>query len=405
MCTAFGASFQVLEFGASQQGTSNAGTAVSDDTSITYFNPAAMQNISKQQSSLAVSNVHVSPRLETLVTTRGGVNSINTTVNDLHHADATIPMLYYVRPISPKMRFGLSFTVPYGVETHYPHDSAARYFATYSSIKTYNSNVALSYQLDPKWSVGGGLNLQLIEAELDSMFAAGGNDVEVKNSGDHWGHGWNVGIQYKPIPAFRVGLSYRSKISHNLTGNTTVEAPSIAAAAVAAGLGLADGPAKVHTTLPEQAFLSMSYDLLPKVKLLADLHWTRWSRIKDINLFFGPRQRLKSIITKYYDTYRWAFGAKYQYNQKVNWKLGVSHDQSPVSSRYRTARIPDNDRMWYSVGFGYQYNNSWKADLAYSFVRVKNNIVDEFDSVLNHRFVGSYKSHATVVGVEVTHAF
>lgn len=400
------AAFQVLELGASQQGSSNAGTAVSDDASVSFLNPAAMQNIKGHELSLAATYLDAHAGFKPLVMTRGGVDRLgNTQHNSIADKKLVIPQFYYVLPLSNDMRFGFSMTAPYGLESEYPNESAARYFATFSSVHTYNANPALSYQVDPKWSVGAGVNVQYVEADLNSMFAAGANDVAVKNSGNDWGVGWNAGVQFTPNARAKLGLSYRSKISYNLSGDTKVYAPTAAALAVAAGLGIADGDANVNITLPESAIFSGSYDLTPQLKLLGDVQWTRWSRVKEIDLFFGPQQRLKSILTKYYDTYRLAAGLQYQYNSKLRLRAGLAKDQSPVSSRYRTARIPDNDRTWTSFGLGYRYNENWNIDAAYSFVHIRGSTVNESDATLNHTLFAKYKSFAQLVGLQVGYRF
>ena len=55
----------------------------------------------------------------------------------------------------------------------------------------------------------------------------------------------------------------------------------------------------------------------------------------------------------------------------------------------RTARVPDNDRRWLSLGFGYEASESWSFDVGYSHLFIS-------DTGINNTSTGS--SGATLLG-------
>ena len=111
-----------------------------------------------------------------------------------------------------------------------------------------NFNPSIAYKVNNRLSIGAGINLQYINAKLtqavdqgslcaptqlqlqaigvpgaDPANCAGlvpqGSDGFAKVEGNTWGGGYNFGILYEPSDATRVGISYRSKVQQQLTGN------------------------------------------------------------------------------------------------------------------------------------------------------------------------------------------
>jgi long-chain fatty acid transport protein len=71
------------------------------------------------------------------------------------------------------------------------------------------------------------------------------------------------------------------------------------------------------------------------------------------------------------DTWRFSLGVDYRYNSNWTFRAGTAFDQSPIpDAEHRTARIPGDDRIWTSLGFGYQWTESLGIDLAYSHLFV-----------------------------------
>jgi long-chain fatty acid transport protein len=55
-------------------------------------------------------------------------------------------------------------------------------------------------------------------------------------------------------------------------------------------------------------------------------------------------------------------------------RAGIAFERTPLTDDVRTVRIPDNDRMWYSVGATYKPASlrGFTFDAGYSFIDVKN---------------------------------
>ena len=54
-----------------------------------------------------------------------------------------------------------------------------------------------------------------------------------------------------------------------------------------------------------------------------------------------------------------------------NTVAGVGTDQGAVEDSYRTPRIPDGDRTWFSAGMSYAVTKTFGVDFAYTHITVK----------------------------------
>ncbi len=110
------------------------------------------------------------------------------------------------------------------------------------------------------------------------------------------------------------------------------------------------------------------------------------------------------------DVWAFALGGSYQYNDSLILKAGYAFDQSPVSDEYRTARIPDSDRNWLTLGAKYTIDNDWTVDVAYGYmfagsadINEKSHNTDGSDS--GGRLMGEYDINAHVFSMSVTKRF
>ena len=61
-------------------------------------------------------------------------------------------------------------------------------------------------------------------------------------------------------------------------------------------------------------------------------------------------------------------GGSYKYSDKLTLKAGCARDNTPVQDDYRTARIPDADRNWLTIGAKYEAGQDWTIDAAYGYL-------------------------------------
>jgi long-chain fatty acid transport protein len=113
-----------------------------------------------------------------------------------------------------------------------------------------------------------------------------------------------------------------------------------------------------------------------------------------------------NIPLNYKDGWFFSVGAEYQWSEQLALRTGIAYEKSPVTDTVRIPAIPDNDRLWLSLGASYKLNSKATIDFAYSHVFVKDAPVN-ITSTSNPGFIpgvtgtytGSVSSRLDIVSI------
>jgi len=240
--------FALIEHGASGLGNAYAGAAaVSADPSTIWFNPAGMTEINSRSVTVAAhsltTNTTWTDRGSTLSPAVGGdeISGPNTAKPG---TTTLLPNLYYVAPINDTWSYGLGIGVPYGSSSEYERDWKGRYTTTNGSLSVVDINPSVSYRHSEKVRFGGGLSIQLLDADLgqavDSGLVCGGtlgqaepalcfdngllpgvveNDGFGAITGTSTAISFNIGALFLPREDVKIGVAYRHGANHKLDGD------------------------------------------------------------------------------------------------------------------------------------------------------------------------------------------
>jgi long-chain fatty acid transport protein len=258
-------------------------------------------------------------------------------------------------------------------------------------------------RLNEHWSIGIGASYQQLDAELTNavnysavvaqgvaqLVAAGqippaaapgiiaanaGLEGHARVQGDDDAWGYNVGILWDVSPATRIGLTYRSSLSYEVSGTIDFGAPTaanpvgaaIVAAASAPGAALSDGDVSVELKLPDTAVLSLQQGLGERWALLADVGWTGWSSVQELRIVRDSGQTVSVTPERWEDVWRYALGVTYGASETLVLRAGVAYDNTPVPDETRTPRLPDTNRTWTTIGVHWELTPQWVLDAAYA---------------------------------------
>lgn len=384
--TVSAAGFAIKEQSITSLGRAFAGSAaVAEDASTIFFNPAGLTYLDRSELDLGLN--YIKPQSE-FRDEGSTINGNPLTGGDGGDAgnDAFVPNFYLSHPVNDKVTLGFGVSAPFGLVTEYKDDWVGRYLAVKSEMLTLNFNPTLAIQATEKLSLGFGVSAQYIDVKLTKV-AQVPADAGVELEGDDWGYGYNLGLLYQFTDQTRVGLSYRSKISHTLEGGGTLDA-----------LGVKED-ISADLDLPETVSLAIHHQLNDKWAIMADATWTRWSRFEE--LVIESDGILSTDKPENWDnSMRYGIGLSYQYNDKWQFRTGVAYDETPIpSSGFRTARIPGNDRKWVAFGASYQYSDNIVIDAAYAHLFMDDPRINESESIYNLR--GKYDASVDIVGLQL----
>lgn len=166
---------------------------------------------------------------------------------------------------------------------------------------------------------------------------------------------------------------------------------------------------KAEVKLPDTFSVGVSHQFTPAFRMLADYTWTGWDSIQTLDIQSqSTGATLTSTALQFKNSWRIGVGGEYQLNQPWLLRAGVAYDTSPVQDSHRTPRLPDNDRVWLSVGARFQPNPNWWFDFGYTYIWVddsSSNLTPTGVDAFRGNLIGSYKANVQILGAQASVKF
>ena len=419
--------FALIEQSASGMGNAFAGAAaVAEDASTIFFNPAGMTFLPDKQ--LVLGGHAVIPSAEF---TDYGSKTISptgtpTALKGGNGGDpgniGLIPNFYFAKAINDRWRAGIGLNSPYGLKTEYDAGWQGRYQAMKSELITANINPSLAFKVNQRLSLGGGINISYAETTLTSAVDSGticygslnpavcsgklgltpqNADSAIAMTGSDWGWGYNLGGIFQVTDALRLGVAYRSGMRFSLNGNANFSEVPAALSAI-----LTPNKITAALNLPDTVATSLAYQLNPQWQLLADVTWTNWETFKQLQVVRANGSVLYKQAENWQGSLRYSVGASYQYSDKLKLRYGLALDETPVTSTFRTARTPDSNRFWLSVGLSYQLSTSNHVDVGYTHIFMNDAAINQGAvGTPTGQLLGRYDSNINIISAQFNHVF
>lgn len=418
--------FQLLEQNASGIGNAYAGSAaVADNASTIYFNPAGMTQLQEREISGGLAAVNPSFNFHDQGSQVGALSGTG------NGGDAGgwsfIPNGYASWALNKDLYVGIGIGAPFGLKTEYDDRWLGAAQATMFEVKTLNINPSVAYRLNDQVSLGAGVNWQRLEAEYTRQVGtyAGAHPVIgnadftlVKSTmnlkDDAWG--WNVGVLFAPSPSTKFGVSYRSEVRYRTTGDVQLSSDGSPTGVATMNLLKANGAEsdlRAGLTLPSTLIMSLTHKLDDRWEILGDASRTGWSSIPKVDIMRTSGEKAQTLDTDFRDAWRLAVGANYQYNDAWKLKFGVAYDQTPVKrAETRLASLPDNDRVWLSLGAQWAPSKVSRLDLGATYIHVRDSKINNNqtsaatgDQLSRGIVTGEYSGNIWLFGAQYSMSF
>lgn len=368
-------------------GTASAGTAANDHASAAYLNPAGLARLAAPQISLAAAGQFHSVKFSGVSTVGGGNGG---------DAGGWLPSggAYLAWPLGPRVSLGLAINSPFGWKTDYDAAWAGRYQAVKTDISSVAITPAVAIRVSDKVSLGAGLTFQRLDGEFSAMEVVGAADTLTRFTGDDTGWGGSVGLLWEVSKRMRIGISYRSSIRHELSGNVDR----------AAGAG--SGAARAVLKTPDVATLSVVQTLDDRWEMLGDVSYSGWSKLKSLDIVYANGAALRSEPLLFHNTLRVSLGGIYRLSDAWRIRMGVGYERSAATDGNRGARIPDEHRITLAAGAQYRFARAASVDFGYSHVFVRDAVVaTNGGRAANGILQGEFDTSVDTMGVQYTQSF
>ena len=382
----WGAGFALFEAGNKALGMGGAFTAVADDPSAMFWNPAGMAFQIDEGTQLMVGVTFIATSQDfTGSAPYPGAGYTASQKSQVFYP----PHFYFVKPLSDKVNFSLGFTTPFGLGTWWDdEDFAGRFISKRADLMVFDLGGQVSWKICDRFAIGGGIDYMIATIDLKrnvpfiNPYTQSVVDVAEANlhtdglSNNAWA--WNAGFLFKIGAGFSIGGMYRSDF--------TINGTSASAEFTQYETGYADLDAIVAATIP--------FDEDPKITTQLNfpdywqlgLAWSNekftisgqygemgWSVFEELAIEFPDYPALNSVIREDYDdSKQYRFGAEWRAARSWAFRAGYGFDESPQPVESMSPLLSDGDRDFYSVGLGFiSKKNNWGLDVGYEYLTMQ----------------------------------
>ena len=361
-------------------------TVAADELGTIFFNPAGLplvvQDPRNKDCVLLTLGLHlIVPRGDqrnrgTVAASPGSLGSfVPVSGGDLHNptSPTPIPNLYGAMPVlDGRGALGIGINAPFGLSTVMGPEWHGRYDASDASLRTLNISLVGAYRFESGLSVGGGIDVQSARTVLTSAIpdplAPGGptaaTDGRIQTRGhDYVTPGFNAGLLYEIGGGTRVGMHYRSGMSHRISGSSNV---AELRGPLAGFNGTVDAEAGLK--LPALATAGVMRKVTSDLALFGEFEWFNWSTFKEVRIAFADGRPDAVRTSNFRDAYAVAVGADYDVSPHWTARGGLHFDTTPTVDGFRDTTVPDADRLWLGLGASYHLSEALSLDLAFNHV-------------------------------------
>lgn len=363
--------FALREQSASGQGASFAGVAAGGALSSMYWNPSVMTQFSGKtiegDASMIFPNASHSYTGSSLGT---AIPALYATTPGNSGLPATVPATYSSLQINDSLWVGMSVNAPFGLGVGFPTTWAGAGYGQDASLQSYNFAPSVAYKINDWISVSVGAQVQYMTVNyktLTTAFPTGFGLI----GGSGFSYGYTAGVTLTPTPTTTLGIGYRSALNQKINGTLQLSS---------AVPGSTPGSVSTTLNLPDMLTVGLRQRIGDRFTALAGFEWTNWSRIgtSTIQTPTGATATIGGtgilLPFQYSDGYMYSLGGEYMIDPVWTVRAGIAYEKSPITDAVRTPRLPDDDRMWYSVGASYKPEmfRGVTFDIGYSYIDVKN---------------------------------
>ena len=262
--SAYAGGFQVPEMGIKAMGMANAFTAVADDPTALWFNPAGLAF--QQGTAVTVGSTVVLPKID--YTTAAG------TPYAMKRDAVAVPHAYLAHTDAGSgIAYGIGINSPFGLQVQWPTTAPFAASAQYGRLKAINFNPDIAFRLGDHLALAAGIDY------VDMSRVDFNGTALVQNfHGDGWGA--NVAAMFH-TDRFSVGISYRSCIKLKSKGGSTSYNPL-------SGAMLSAASNTINVTEPDMLNIGAAFRPDADWLVSAEADWVNWKRFDQLAFNYAP---------------------------------------------------------------------------------------------------------------------
>lgn len=349
---------------------STVGTAVVNDATASYYNPAALVLIKNPQIIPQGTVAYFRTRFT------GQSTPLSTRMAETGSASSSTryysPSFYFAMPVTDRVIVGLAI-VSNSANRNADENSILRYVQASNTIQDYDVVPALAIKINDFFSIGAGVNFSYANFHLQPIVGFPGSNIadsQSNNQSDGTGVGGNAGFLLKPGPATVMGFNYRSITTYRLSGKSVYEgSPQVVSN-------------NYHFKLwtPARSVFSINHFVTSKLGFITTIQRIQWRALTNIHVYgiasvSGATPVILNGSVPYYlrDTWLVTLGSHYRITPKWILRVAGSYNQSPANPH---CQIANGDSIILGASMGYEINKTLTIDGSYAHAFIKDENID-----------------------------
>ncbi|STX55640.1 long chain fatty acid transporter [Legionella beliardensis] len=336
------------------------GTAVVKDATATFFNPAALTIIPNPQlillGTLARSQSQFTGSAQKLLS-EASEPGVTTTKSNFY-----LPSMYISTPINDKIASGFAI-----VANDFNRDLDGHSILRYVQARNQTDDVdfvpALGIKINDFLSVGGNLNLsyaRFIQEPISGLTRLNIPESRSLNKSKGKSLGGDLGILIKLAKKTVLGFNYRSAITYQLHGTSTITYPQV----------VSSHNYHFKYWTPARNVLSLSHFLNEKVGFIGTIQYLQWDIFKKAYIYNFATQSGSEVFINpkahinynFHNSWLVTLGTIYNVSTKWTVRIAGTYNQSPSTGK---TQISTGDSLVIGSSIGYKLMKNLTLDCSY----------------------------------------
>lgn len=344
---------------------STMGTAVVNDATAAYNNPAALSLLKNTQIIGLDTRAEFHGQFTGQVTQpRSGFNQAGTSTSKSNYY---LPSGYLGVPASDRFFLGLA-VLANNFNRDLDQNSVLRYILSDNNIQAVDVVPAMAFKLTSYLSVGAGLNY----SQANFLFTPitgfpSAPDTQTQNTADATAWGEDVGLLLTPSRATQIGFNYRGAMTYHFNGTSQLESnPAFTA-----------NNFSFDYWTPARYVLSINQFLSRSLGLIGTVQWIKWDifdelHVKNIVTEIGANPIIIANATDplhFHNAWVYTVGGYYRLSPKWIIRTAGSYVQSPGNPELQ---ITEGDNIIIGSSIGYKLSKVFSIDASYAHAFIEN---------------------------------
>ena len=284
--------------------------------------------------------------------------------------------------IEGKLAAGLAVTTPFGLSNEWDEEGAfapggifRNATAWFTELMTVDVSPTVSWRINDRVAVGGGLDIYWSELTLKQFYPAfpafGIPENSVKAQGDGMGIGGNVGLTINITEKQRFAVTYRAPFDIDYDGDLRFGNPPL--------LPGAQQESDFGSEIKFPGIFGVGYgiELNEKFRVESNLEWIEFSRFQRLPLETGANTPYfpTEMEQDWDDTFTIGIAGDWRFAEDWTWRAGYQFYETPVPDHTFSPTIPDANQHAITTGLSFA-RGPHHAEFAYGYIRYDDRDID-----------------------------